>query len=38
MADVNSCIVSVKNSMHSVDVCINSALAKSPEENGHNLL
>ena len=36
MADSNTFAQSVKNLQYNVDVCINSALAKTIEENRHN--
>ena len=38
MADLSTFVQSVKNPQHNVGVCINSALAKAIEENGHNSL
>ena len=38
MADSSTFVQSVENPQHNVDVCINSALAKTIEENRHNSL
>ena len=38
MADSRTLVQSVENPQHNVNVCINSALAKIIEENGHDLL
>ena len=38
MADSSTFVQSVENPQHNVDICINSALAKTIEEDRHNSL